>query len=98
MDLFLLLFFFLLFLFLLREDWQVLQDVSSLLWVGDNSENFLQFVLLQVSLCQVLQVSLGDLYLGVNEELVVLLVQGDLILQVTGNSVNLELFKNELLL
>lgn len=78
-------------------DSEVAQFVQVLV-VGDNADPIAKTVLLQVLLGQVLQVALGEVYVGVDEDLHLLTLHRDIAAQVSGLAVDLEAFLQEFLL
>lgn len=78
-------------------DSEVTQLVEVLV-VGDDADPIAKAVLLQVLLGQVLQVTLGEVHVGVDVDLHLLALDGDVVSQVSGLAVDLEAFLQELLL
>lgn len=78
-------------------DSEVAQFVQVLV-VGDNADPIAKTVLLQVFLGQILQVALGEVHVGVDEDLHLLTLHRDIAAQVSGLAVDLEAFLQEFLL
>lgn len=73
-------------------------ELVQVLVVGDDTDPITKTVFLQILLCQVFQVSLGEVHIGVDEDLHLLTLHGDVAAQVSGLAVDLEALLQELFL
>lgn len=85
------------FIVIIGADSEVAEFVQVLV-VGDNADPIAKTVLLQVLLGQILQVTFGEVDVGVDVNLHLLSFHGDVASQVSGLAVDLEVLLQELLL
>lgn len=73
-------------------------ELVQVLVIGNDADPIAERMLLQVFLGEILQISLGEVDVGVDVDLHLLALQGDVVAQVSGLAVDLEAFLQELFL